>query len=288
MKIAEEVKEEAIEGTVYISTANHEDTYNDKDIPSDDNVYLTVQPKIEFYFPQIDSTTVKNEGVSRVECCSGSDVGPELDPFDGDKEPVDTFTFVLGFENRSLTKNSYLDQNLHRRSLHILEKPYECEICQKNFSRRAHLNLHQRTHTGDKPHQCELCKKNFSNPSGLRVHRRIHTGDKPYQCEECKKSFSDRSAFNVHKKIHTGERPYQCTTCQKSFYTSSSLTRHNTLHSGVKPYQCEVCKESFSERGSLTRHKKIHTGDKPYQCEVCKKGFFQSSNLTQHRKVHTK
>ena len=39
-----------------------------------------------------------------------------------------------------------------------------------------------RAHTGEKPYQCSLFSKAFSKTDNLKLHMRTHTDEKPYQC----------------------------------------------------------------------------------------------------------
>ena len=88
------------------------------------------------------------------------------------------------------------------------------------------MTRHVRIHIGQKQYSCDTCEKALSKQSTLTLHKRTHTGEKPYSCDTCKKSFSQQSALTVHKRIHRGEKPYSCELCQKSYYVSSTLTNH--------------------------------------------------------------
>ena len=52
--------------------------------------------------------------------------------------------------------------------------PYKCDICEKIFNHRSHLNVHLQTHTGAKPYKCVMCPKEFSRKSSLKQHLRTH------------------------------------------------------------------------------------------------------------------
>lgn len=56
--------------------------------------------------------------------------------------------------------------------------------------------------SGQKPYQCHVCNKNFSQNGNLQEHLRIHTGEKPFCCDYCGRKFTTSSQvscdFNVH------------------------------------------------------------------------------------------
>ncbi|CAL4158854.1 unnamed protein product, partial [Meganyctiphanes norvegica] len=70
------------------------------------------------------------------------------------------------------------ETGIHVKKIH----QYLCNQCNKDFSQKGHLIIHQRTHTGEKPYQCNQCDKVFSHKCNLISHQITHTGEKPYRC----------------------------------------------------------------------------------------------------------
>ena len=60
----------------------------------------------------------------------------------------------------------------------------------------------------NKPFQCEICKKDFARPTQMNSHKKVvHEGKKPYPCSEkgCKFKCDTRENFKIHiSEVHEG------------------------------------------------------------------------------------
>ena len=61
-------------------------------------------------------------------------------------------------------------RRFHERSVHLLEKPFQCQICLKKFAQKSDARKHLYVHSGAKPYICLTCKRSFSQSSNLFTH----------------------------------------------------------------------------------------------------------------------
>ncbi|XP_053690975.1 zinc finger protein 595-like [Sabethes cyaneus] len=153
------------------------------------------------------------------------------------------------------------------------EKTHVCQICNKSFLRRQHLDRHMGIHIPEeKKFECAECHKAFNRKDNLRTHMKIHFRDPAdtapkldFLCTSCGRAFAKSSSLTVHMRRHTGERPYKCDFCDKGFPRSSELQYHRRTHTGEKPCICKICGVGFTSSHKLIVHLRTHTGDSGQQ-----------------------
>lgn len=178
-----------------------------------------------------------------------------------------------------------LHLNLHEKS-HI-EKKYSCDLCDKTFIQKNHLESHKIAHSTEKPFQCPHCNKYFKRNFILKQHIvHMHSNAQKYvACHICGKSVVKLN-LNQHLKIHTERSIISCEQCSKQFYHQQSLAQHiRRVHEHeerVYKHLCSICGQGVASPAELIRHLRSHTGEKPYQCDQCKNKYKTPKALKSH------
>ena len=115
---------------------------------------------------------------------------------------------------------------LHRRTHR------SCAICQATCTNFGNLTQHMKTHSAEKKFQCDECDKFFTRGSILKRHKVIHSGIKSFQCDDCYKSFKYLPDLKVHK---AKDEARKCKLCGVPFSRSAQLQKHmEEKHKDIK------------------------------------------------------
>ena len=158
--------------------------------------------------------------------------------------------------------------------------------CEKKFQRPSRLETHLLAHSGERPFKCNICDKDFTRNAHLKRHKQInHEGVKTptaeVSCDQCGNIFANKYSLKKHvKKVHEVKQ-YECEVCGKQFHKNHLLKVHKLEHSGdIHPHKCNQCDKQFKFPGQLKRHERIHRG---YVCDVCQLTFEKWTDLHQHK-----
>ncbi|XP_005093808.1 zinc finger protein 62 [Aplysia californica] len=175
------------------------------------------------------------------------------------------------------------------------EQAFFCSICLKMFKQRANAHRHVKVHIKEKPFLCQKCNKEFPNSNALKKHVLMHR--RPYRCDMCKASFSHRLLLEAHKRKHSDKERdeetadygvledksgYYCKHCDKKLTKKYRMMSHIRSHLNQRPFECQICNKCFSCQYMLQKHKKSHAT--PFICDKCGVTFSRKFFLNMHKK----
>ncbi|XP_077109352.1 uncharacterized protein LOC143765974 isoform X2 [Ranitomeya variabilis] len=150
----------------------------------------------------------------------------------------------------------------HTRSVHDLEKPFQCCYCDYSSVEATRMKIHIRSHTGERPFTCTLCSFASTDAFKLKRHIRTHTGEKPYVCSFCQATFTQRNSMKMHiLRKHTENVPKEhCPICNAALFGKNDVQVHiRKQHSYLEtPIKCRFCPETFHERYIFRQHQQSH------------------------------
>ncbi|XP_045196595.2 zinc finger protein 236-like [Mercenaria mercenaria] len=153
----------------------------------------------------------------------------------------------------------YKDQyvlKMHVKMVHMpAEVLFECNVCSKKFTRKAHLKRHLRIHDPEKPFKCPQCQYRGCEKSDIVKHLLVHE-DPKHQCSICNKSFRHIKNKELHMKRHNGQRDYKCGVCDFYGYTFTDIRKHiERKHTDCKSLICDKCGMVFRSEQLFKEHK---------------------------------
>ena len=115
--------------------------------------------------------------------------------------------------------------------------------------------------------ECDICEKQFVSKNHLERHKIVHTRFK-LKCDICSIEVLD---LEVHLKTHNQERKkHKCDICTKAFPRKADLKQHEIIHSESRTlFTCDLCGKQFLD---LEAHKRnVHTSNKEkfYASSLC-------------------
>ncbi|KFB44564.1 AGAP005483-PA-like protein [Anopheles sinensis] len=191
---------------------------------------------------------------------------------------------------KTFSSRSYLLVHNSRVHGRAEDRPFKCTQCHQSYAHECHLKAHMVYHVRVR---CSICGKELSSSLSLQSHmKRMHGDVEKHICETCGKEFRSRPAFNQHVKLHMGTvvvEQAQCTICSKWLNSKRALKQHiKHVHDEAgKPFKCDQCGQEFIHSRSLSDHKmRVHVEER-YECEVCGKRFKRSIYLKEHSAIHS-
>lgn len=217
--------------------------------------------------------------------CSPREQGKSKRGFPWQEPPLDFESEVHGEQSKKLQMDR-LDINVQIDDSYLVEKRWQCRLCEKSYTSKYNLVTHILGHNGIKPHSCPHCNKLFKQPSHLQTHLLTHQGTRPHKCEVCHKAFTQTSHLKRHMLLHSDIKPYSCRFCGRGFAYPSELKSHEGKHQSGRCHVCVECGLDFSTLTQLKRHLATHQGPTLYPCPECNKSFHYRSQLQNHLLKH--
>jgi hypothetical protein len=163
-------------------------------------------------------------------------------------------------EMRGKKHNTVLSPKHNIFELPTLQRMHRCSVCYKTFSTQSLFLDHILTdHKTNELYECKSCDKEFSNKSTLELHQAFHTVLDKYTCDLCSMSFITAVDFKRHDC--TEKKSLKCEVCYLDFVKPKYLKIHQNIHKNNTNYICEFCPEFTSSCiADLQEHIRLNHG----------------------------
>uniref|UniRef100_A0A336MQT5 CSON005192 protein n=1 Tax=Culicoides sonorensis TaxID=179676 RepID=A0A336MQT5_CULSO len=192
--------------------------------------------------------------------------------------------------NKSYSRRQTLEEHLRLKHGSEKDLKFQCDKCQRKFISEKKLKQHSISHlpANEKMvHPCKYCDKKFTKSVNVIAHiKAVHIGLRPFICESCGKSFQSKGALKDHQITHSDEKPWACSQCPKRFKNQARLKTHEDIHNTTS-YICPHCGLALNTKRTLKMHLVVHSTEKKYKCNYCGSEYKRAKALKNHLILHT-
>lgn len=184
------------------------------------------------------------------------------------------------------SRNSWRE---HRITMHLKNGKFPCDQCDKRFTHKRALLLHQVMHTGERNYVCEECGSTHKRQRELHLHiRDMHTNTQNFRCDVCFMCFKMKGQLKKHCFTEHKDTVTSCIVCKHKLTTPFSIYTHCLKHYEPKEFTCEQCGKAFKSKAVLKKHLPIHDPNrKPFkECPKCNKLIYSRSHYYEHVQSH--
>jgi len=156
-----------------------------------------------------------------------------------------------------------------------------CMFCNQHFAHLGALTNHMRIHSY-KPYKCQYCNMQFSRKRLYIMHEKKHV------LQNLTKSTPDQMKSNIVVEVNDKPQIEHFNDFELVHSVDGNSSGTNLINIEHLWFSCDVCEKKFSTPIQLNVHRKSHSGIVPYVCKICNRSFQLKFRWNWHLKEHYK
>lgn len=159
--------------------------------------------------------------------------------------------------DKTFASQKHYDSHIERHAVKLMlkrKRAQTCSFCEKECSNDNDLSFHvNKVHLQIKPYNCDMCERQFYTENNLKNHKKVHSLPSKETCEFCGNTLKSRKQLVIHVRKHINVKPFCCQVCGQAFYSAFKATEHMKVYHGGS-FFCRICKSTFVTKSELKEH----------------------------------